>query len=396
MGTITVGQQNSDAIEIYYEDHSSGQPVVLAETEPILLPGSEGVAPQGFELRHLRYFVAVADAGTFTHAAERMFIAQPTLSQQIRRLEQIVGTPLLQRRRDGVRLTAAGAVLLEAARDVLSAVDHAVSQTRQAAGLGQPRLRVVIPPGLPESLAVQTASRLRSATEAARVTITWMETALDAEFSAIRQRRADAGLGWLTASPDVLPAPLEAMSLGEFEPEAWIPSSHPAARRGVISVDELASLDVIHGPRRASTATYDRWLKILRATDPQFEFTDPPVRHSLPMSLAFAATASRPTAVLTGPTAIAGPPPGVTRLPRPAGTGDMTRACIAGQPLTATAALVWNGDLPRPLQQILFDTADRMTSPPTSRPPAAARPGEQFAAELISGGTPALVTSLQQ
>jgi len=51
---------------------------------------------------------------------ERMFIAQPTLSQQIRRLEQMVGTPLLQRRRDGVRLTAAGTMLLAAARDVLS------------------------------------------------------------------------------------------------------------------------------------------------------------------------------------------------------------------------------------------------------------------------------------
>ena len=46
------------------------------------------------------------------------------------------------------------------------------------------------------------------------------------------------------------------------------------------------------------------------------------------------------------------------RLPRPAGTGDMVRVSIDGHPLTATAALVWNGDLPRPLQQILFDTAD--------------------------------------
>src|SRR6266568_2023179 len=324
--------------------------------EPVRLPRADTQAPQGVELRHLRYFAAVADAGTFTRAAERLFIAQPTLSQQMQRLEQVVGTPLLRRDRGGVRLTAAGTVLLEAARDVLSAVDHGVAQTRQAAGLGRPRLRFVLPADLPDSLAVQTASRLRSAAGAAGVAITWLETALDAEFSPVRQRRADAGLGWLTA-------PLEAMSLGQFEPDVWIPSSHPAAGRGVIGLDELAGLDVLHGPRLASTATYDRWLAVLRAVDPRFEFTDPPVRHSLPMALALAATASRPAAVLTGPAVIAGPPPGVIRLPRLVGAGDMARVGIAGHPLTASAALVWNGDLPRPLQQILFDTADGLTRP---------------------------------
>ena len=76
-----------------------------------------------------------------------MFIAQPTLSQQIRRLEEIVGTPLLQRRREGLRLTKAGAVLLDASRTVLSLVDHEVNRTRQAAGLGRQRLRVVVPRG---------------------------------------------------------------------------------------------------------------------------------------------------------------------------------------------------------------------------------------------------------
>jgi hypothetical protein len=121
----------------------------------------------------------------------------------------------------------------------------------------------------------------------------------------------------------------------------WIPRSHPAARRGVIGLDELTSMDVIHGPRRASTATYDRWLTILRATDPRFEFTDPQVRHSLPVALAFAATADLPAAVLTGPVAIADVPPGVSRLPRPAGTGDMVRVSIADQPLTATRP--WSG-----------------------------------------------------
>ena len=333
-----------------------------SQAEPVRLPRADTRAPQGLELRHLRYFTAVADAGTFTRAAEWLFIAQPTLSQQIGRLEQIVGTPLLNRRRDGVRLTAAGTALLETARDVLSAADHAVSQTRQAAGLGRPQLRFVMPADLPDSLALQSVSRLRSAADPAGVAITWMDTPLDAEFSPIREHRADAGLGWLTASPDALPAPLDAMTLGQFEPEVWIPRSHPAARRGVIGLDELTGVDVIHGPRPASTAIYDRWLTILRATDPRFEFTDPPLRHSLPVALAFAA-AGPPAAVLTGPAAIAGTPPGVIRLPRPAGTGDTARVSIDGQPLTATAALVWNGDLPRPLQQILFDTADGPTPP---------------------------------
>jgi hypothetical protein len=105
--------------------------------------------------------------------------------------------------------------------------------------------------------------------------------------------------------------------------------------------------------------------------DPRFEFTDPPLRHSLPVALAFAATAGPPAAVLTGPVAIADVPPDVIRLPSPAGAGDMVRVSIAGRPLTATAALVWNGDLPRPLQQILFDTADRATPPaPASLPRA--------------------------
>src|SRR5258707_1554959 len=104
--------------------------------------------PQALELRHLRYFVALADAGSFTRAAEKIFIAQPTLSQQIRRLEEIVGTPLLQRRREGLRLTPAGRVLLDGSRNVLALADQAVSRTRQAAGLGRPWLRVVMPPGL--------------------------------------------------------------------------------------------------------------------------------------------------------------------------------------------------------------------------------------------------------
>jgi DNA-binding transcriptional LysR family regulator len=245
------------------------------QAESAGLPEAAG-APQAIELRHLRYFAAVADAGSFTHAAERMFIAQPTLSQQIRRLEEIVGTPLLLRhRREGLRLTPAGAVLLDASRIVLSLIDQGVNRTRQAAGLGRPRLRVIVPAGLPDALAVEAASALRSAAVAADVDLVWMETPLDAAFSLIQQRRADAGLGWLTDRPETLPAPLDVMSLGDFEPDVWIPSAHPAARRGTISLDELTRMDVIHGPRRLEPGIYDAWTRVLQTVNPRFEFTDP-------------------------------------------------------------------------------------------------------------------------
>jgi DNA-binding transcriptional LysR family regulator len=333
----------------------------MAQAGPALVPGSGGVAPQGVELRHLRYFVAVADAGTFTHAAERMFIAQPTLSQQIRRLEEMVGTPLLQRRREGVRLTDAGTVLLEESRTVLSLIEHGVSRTRQAAGLGRPRLRFVVPPHLPAALAVDVVSRLQAAATTADIDVAWTETPLDAEFSPVRERRADAGLGWLTTPADALPTSLEVMGLGEFEPEVWLPAEHEAVPFRLIGLGELASMDVVHGPRRLSPGTYDAWLAVMRASNPRFDFTDPPFRRSLPMTLAFAATASRPTAVLTGPQHHIGDRTEPAQQNPAAGPGEMVRARVKECPVTATAVLVWGGDLPRQLQQVLFDTADSIS-----------------------------------
>lgn len=93
------------------------------------------------ELRHLRYFIAVADELSFTRAAQRLHTAQPSLSQQIRNLEDEVGTPLFERTRRKVELTEAGKVFLAEARLVVAQADRAVARARQ---VGQGRATVTI------------------------------------------------------------------------------------------------------------------------------------------------------------------------------------------------------------------------------------------------------------
>lgn len=258
-------------------------------------PNTGEVAPHGVELRHLRYFVAVADAGTFTQAAERMFISQPTISQQIRRLEELHGAPLLQRGREGVRLTDAGSVLLW----------HA------------------------GSLAAATVAGLRGITADAGVDAVWLERVPRHRVLAHRA------------------APCRRV------PRLGRPGRPGAAR--VIGLRELTRLAVVYGRRRVFPGIYDPWLASLRSADSRFEFADPPFRQSFPLTLDFAAAASRPTAVLTGPRHLAGEPAWEGRT---AVGCEMVRVRLDQAPLNAKAALVWNGDLPRQLQQILFDAAD--------------------------------------
>ncbi|HVJ05891.1 MAG TPA: LysR substrate-binding domain-containing protein [Candidatus Saccharimonadales bacterium] len=99
------------------------------------------------ELRHLRYFVAVAEELSFTRAAKRLHTAQPSLSQQIRDLEQEIGCPLLERDRQHVSLTAAGKTFLSEARLTLAQAERSSELARQASRSSPNQIRVGLLPG---------------------------------------------------------------------------------------------------------------------------------------------------------------------------------------------------------------------------------------------------------
>ncbi|WP_020647859.1 LysR family transcriptional regulator [Solimonas variicoloris] len=94
------------------------------------------------ELRHLRYFVAIADEGHFTRAAKAIGIGQPPLSQQIQQLERELGTPLFKRLPRGVALTDAGQAFADDARRILREVDGACERARRVASGELGRIRV--------------------------------------------------------------------------------------------------------------------------------------------------------------------------------------------------------------------------------------------------------------
>src|SRR3954467_2189385 len=123
------------------------------------------------ELRLLRYFTAVAEEGHVGHAAARLFISQPALSQQIRALEDQVGVPLFTRHPRGVELTEAGTVLLAEAREVLARADRLEQAVGELARGEADALSIGISPGVPPWLLPELVERFREVHPDARLEV---------------------------------------------------------------------------------------------------------------------------------------------------------------------------------------------------------------------------------
>ena len=210
------------------------------------------------ELRHLRYFVAVAEELHFRRAAERLHVAQPAVSEQIRKLEEELGVRLLERTQRSVALTDAGAVMLTEARRVLNQAEAARVAARTARAREVSRLRVgYVPASLPASVP-RALQRLASS-------MPELETSLEPGsppdlLEAVRAERLDAAIV-------SLPAPtmgLRVTPLGDQRIVAAVPV-HQQATASSIRLDRVAPERVVVLPRDANRPFYDAVVAACRA-----------------------------------------------------------------------------------------------------------------------------------
>ncbi len=187
-------------------------------------------------LRHLRYFAAVADHGSFARAARALRVAQPALSRQIHALELEVGSALFTRERRGVRLTNAGAALVDSAPRVFRAVDGAVSRARLACDGTFGRIRIGVGRCSVANPRVGSAiARLRDRFPDVELLVD--EVAAVEQAAALRERRIDVGIGIIGEYADV--AVETAELLDESIDCVMLATSHPLAARTAVVFDEL-------------------------------------------------------------------------------------------------------------------------------------------------------------
>lgn len=210
------------------------------------------------ELRHLRYFVAVAEELHFRRAAERLYVAQPAVSEQIRKLEAELGVRLFDRTHRSVSLTNPGSALLVEARRVLHQAEVAQLAARNAGDSAGSRLRIgYVPDALPGSVprALQDLASVAPRIEVALETGTTLSL-----VQAVHDQRLDAAVV-------ALPAPtrgLRVNSLGVQSLIAALPAGDVRGHDPELTLERLNPQRLVMLPRDANPALYDAVVSMCR------------------------------------------------------------------------------------------------------------------------------------
>ena len=203
------------------------------------------------ELRHLKYFVAVAEELNFTRAAARLHTSQPSLSQQIRQLEAELGIALLERSRQYVALTSAGRIYLREAKDILARIEHAGRLAKQAADGRAGDLSI----GTFAAADVRILPALRPLVAAH---LPHLRLVLHSKYA------IDPLAGLIAGTLDVAfmrgPIDSDQLDIRELLREqivVMLPAHHPLARRKSVPVELLDDLPCITMDRSLSPALHD-------------------------------------------------------------------------------------------------------------------------------------------
>jgi DNA-binding transcriptional LysR family regulator len=211
------------------------------------------------ELRQLRYFLAIAQEGSFSRAAQRLHVSQPPLSIQIRNLEEELGARLLVRTNRGVSLTASGQVFYEEVRGALARLEGARGRTLQAHRGDVGVLSVgfvsiadysILPPAIKSFRALFP-----------RVEVQLHELTTDAQIRELRAARLDLGLGLAPVQePD-----LEFRSILREALVLAAPTDHPALKGETVDLRTLSAASFIVPPRDIAPGLYDLTISRCRA-----------------------------------------------------------------------------------------------------------------------------------
>jgi DNA-binding transcriptional LysR family regulator len=210
------------------------------------------------ELRHLRYFVVVAEELNFSRAATRLHMAQPPLSVAIRQLEQELGTDLFQRTTREVRLTEAGRVLLDGARRTLAEADRAVTAAKRA-GAGELGQLTV---GFSWSARFETLPALGRAFSAQHPDVQLLTHEMwNAEMgSALQSGSMDVAI---SLCPELAPDIADEVIRTE-RVIAVLAAKHPLANEEAISLGSLAGDEFVLFPRELAPRLHDMMVGICR------------------------------------------------------------------------------------------------------------------------------------
>jgi DNA-binding transcriptional LysR family regulator len=210
------------------------------------------------EMRHLRYFVAVADVLHFGQAAAKLRIAQPSLSHQIRQLEDELQTSLLRRTKRRVELTEAGRLFLDEARDILARADSAAMIARRAGGTESRRLRVGVGYCMDQSDVATTVGRYNARHQDVRVELKTMS--VPSQVAALREGQLDVAF----VRPPITEPSVRSETVVREALVVALPPDHRLAARSRIGLAALAEEPFVLPPRDAVPVFHDAILRLCR------------------------------------------------------------------------------------------------------------------------------------